>query len=48
MVRALTEAAHPGKERLRRESRSTLFPQVLRIVQSYIRERVDLNGLNPC
>jgi len=48
VVRALTEAAHPGKERLRRESRSTLFPQVLRIVQSYIRERVDLNGLHPC
>ena len=48
IVRALTEAAHPGKERLRRESRSTLFPQVLRIVQSYVRERVELNGLNPC
>jgi type III restriction enzyme len=48
IVRALTEATHPGKERLRRESRSALFPQVLRIVQSYVRERVDLNGLNPC
>ena len=48
IVRALTDAAHPGKERLRRESRSTLFPQVLRIVQTYVRERVDLNGLNPC
>jgi type III restriction enzyme len=48
IVRALTEAAHPGKERLRRDSRSALFPQVLRIVQNYIRERVDLNGLNPC
>lgn len=48
IVRALTEAAHPGKERLRRESRGALFPQVLRIVQSYIRERVDLNNLNPC
>jgi type III restriction enzyme len=48
IVRALTEAAHPGKERLRRESRSALFPQVLRIVQSYVRERVDFNGLNPC
>ena len=34
IVRVLTEAAHPGKERLRRESRSVLFPQVLRIVQS--------------
>ena len=46
VVRALTEAAHPGKERLRRESRSALFPQVLRIVQTYVRERVDFNGLN--
>ncbi len=48
IVRALTEAAHPGKDRLRRESRSALFPQVLHIVQAYIRERVDLNGLHPC
>jgi type III restriction enzyme len=48
IVRALTEAAHPGKESLRRSSRSALFPQVLRIVQCYIRERIDLNGLNPC
>ncbi len=48
IVRALTEAAHPGKERLRRESRSALFPQVLRIVQGYMRERVEFNGLNPC
>ncbi|HRD87497.1 MAG TPA: DEAD/DEAH box helicase family protein [Accumulibacter sp.] len=48
IVRALTEAAHPGKEGLRRESRSALFPQVLRIVQCYIRERVDFNGLHPC
>jgi type III restriction enzyme len=48
IVRALTEAAHPGKERLRRASRSALFPQVLRIVQDYIRDRVELNGLHPC
>jgi type III restriction enzyme len=48
IIRALAEAVHPGKERLRRESRSTLFPQVLGIVQSYIRERVDFNGLHPC
>jgi type III restriction enzyme len=47
IVRALTEAAHPGKERLRRESRSALFPQVLHIVQEYIRDRVQLNGLHP-
>jgi type III restriction enzyme len=48
IVRALTEAAHTGKERLRRESRTVLFPQVLRIVRNYIRQRVDLNGLHPC
>ena len=48
IVRALTEAAHPGKERLRCESRRTLFPQVMRIVSDYVRERVDLNGLHPC
>jgi type III restriction enzyme len=47
IVRALTEAVHPGKERLRRESRSALFPQVLRIVQRYVAERVDFNGLHP-
>ncbi len=48
IVRALTEAAHPGKERLRRGSRSALFPQVLRVVQAYVRNRVDRNGLHPC
>jgi type III restriction enzyme len=53
IVRALTEAAHPGKERLRRESRSALFPQVLSIVQEYIGtpespSRVVFNGLHPC
>ncbi|MEN9576213.1 MAG: hypothetical protein RL514_4068 [Verrucomicrobiota bacterium] len=48
IVRALTKAAHPGKERLRRASRSALFPQVLRIVQSYVREQVEFNGLHPC
>ena len=29
-------------------SRAALFPQVLRIVQEYVRERVDLRGLHPC
>ena len=48
IVRALTEVSYPGKEQLRRESRTTLFPQVLRIVQDYIRERVVFNGLHPC
>jgi hypothetical protein len=44
IVRDLTEAAHPGKERLRRESRGALFPQVLSIVQRYINDRVDFKG----
>ena len=48
IVRVLTDTAHPGKEQLRRESRQALFPQVLRIVHDYIRERVELNGMHPC
>ena len=47
VARELTEAAHPAKESLRRKSRQALFPQALRIVQSYVRHRVDLNGMNP-
>jgi len=48
IVRALTEAAHPGKEQLRRAGRSTLFPQVLGIVHRYLSTRVDYRGLHPC
>jgi len=48
VVRSLTEAAHPGKESLRRQARNALFPQVLRAVQEYVRTRVDFNGLHPC
>lgn len=48
IVRILTETAHPGKERLRRQSRALLFPQVLRVVQEYIATRVDLGGCHPC
>ena len=29
-------------------SRAALFPQVLAIVEAYVRERVDLQGLDPC
>jgi type III restriction enzyme len=47
IVRALTDTTHPGKEQLRREGRSVLFPQVLPIVQRYVETRVDLNGLDP-
>ena len=46
ITRDLTEAAGNGRPPC--ESRRMLFPQVLRIVQDYIRERVDLNGLHPC
>ena len=48
--RLLPGARHriPGNGRSGCESCRALFPQVLRIVQDYIRERVDLNGLHPC
>lgn len=48
IVRALTETAVPGKERLRQQSRAALFPQVLRIVHEYVATRVDLAGCHPC
>ena len=48
IVRELTETAHAGKETLKRQSRVTLFPQVLRIVQEYIATRVEFCGLDPC
>ena len=48
IVRLLTEAAHPGKERLKTQSRGALFPQVLRVVQDYIATRVDFGGCHPC
>jgi type III restriction enzyme len=48
IVRMLTEAAHPGKERLQWQGRRVLFPQVLRIVQDYLATRVDFNGCHPC
>ena len=50
VVRVLTEAdsGHGGNGgALRRESRQTLFPQVLEIVRAYLRDRVDLNGMDP-
>ncbi|HXA17455.1 MAG TPA: DEAD/DEAH box helicase family protein [Thermoanaerobaculia bacterium] len=47
IVRALTETTDPRKESLRRESRATLFPQVLRIVEEFVATRVDLNGQHP-
>ena len=46
ITRELTEASGNGRPGY--ESRQVLFPQVLGIVQKYIRERVDLNGMHPC
>ena len=48
VVRALTEAAIPGKEKLRQQSRALLFPQVLAIVKRYVATRIDLAGCHPC
>lgn len=48
VVRALTEAAIPGKEKLRQQSRALLFPQVLAVVKRYVATRIDLAGCHPC
>lgn len=49
IVRELTEAAHPGKERLRQQSRQALFPQVLAVVQDYFKTKVEIpTGVHPC
>lgn len=48
VVRRLTDAAHPGSERLRAAGRAALFPQVLGFAQAYIGDRVKLNGCHPC
>ncbi|MCE9660595.1 MAG: DEAD/DEAH box helicase family protein [Burkholderiales bacterium] len=48
VVRGLTDTADPRSESLRATGRTTLFPQVLRIVQQYIERRVNFNGCDPC
>jgi type III restriction enzyme len=48
IVRTLTETALPGKGRPKSQSRGVLFPQVLRITQEYIANRVDLSACHPC
>ena len=48
VVRRLAEVAGNGGDPNRSVSRNALFPQVLRIVQAYIRNRVDFNGVHPC
>ena len=44
----LTDAAASGARRPGGAGRAALFPQVLAVVQAYVRERVDLRGLHPC
>jgi type III restriction enzyme len=47
-VRELTVTGVPGKQSLKKVARSQLFPQVLRIVQEYVRTKIDFNQQNPC
>ena len=46
VVRELTEGSGGKPGSLRRESRQTLFPQVLEVVRTYLRDRVTLNGFD--
>lgn len=46
VVRGLTEGSGGKPGSVRRESRQTLFPQVLGIVRTYLRDRVTLNGFD--
>jgi type III restriction enzyme len=48
IVRALTDAAHPASERLRRESGRALFPQVLRVQLLYWRHGWTSTGCTAC
>ena len=47
VVEALSAGARSASGAPYRLSRQALFPQVLRIVHEYLRERVDLNGMAP-
>ena len=47
IIRALTESSQSGKAKLIRQSRTVLFPQVLRIVSEYVAQRVE-NPVHPC
>ena len=48
VVRQVTAAGAAGSNGGGRSSRGALFPQVLRIVEAYVSDRVDLNGAHPC
>lgn len=48
VVGALTEGIEGATPKLRLQGRHQLFPQVFRIVDSYVRQRVDFRGCDPC
>ncbi len=49
LVGDATRAPDPrGNPRLRLQARHQLFPQVLRIVEEYVRRKVEFHGVNPC
>jgi type III restriction enzyme len=47
VVMALTEGVGNGTPKLRWQSRHQLFPQVLRLVEDYVRHKVDFRGCHP-
>lgn len=48
IVWQLTEGSGNGGAKARLQSRHQLFPQVCRLVDEYVREKVDFHGENPC
>jgi type III restriction enzyme len=48
IVWALTEGTGNGTPKLRWRSRHQLFPQVYRLVDEYVRRKVNFRGCNPC
>lgn len=48
MVWTLTEATPLGTAKLRLRSRHQLFPQVYRLVEDYVRRKVDFRCCHPC
>lgn len=48
IVAALVQGIEGATPKLRLQGRHQLFPQVFRIVDSYVRRRVDFRGCHPC
>jgi type III restriction enzyme len=48
IVWTLTESVGGNKPKMRLQSRHQLFPQVMRLVEEYVRRKVDFHGCNPC